>query len=232
MLTDPNYPENPTAAARAYWIRTHKEIAPNGSLMRTIPVGIVCMNMSEAETFSNAIALGAVTHTDPRCAVAVAAVSGLVRGLLRGEVKTGADVNALVERAYAASPPNPPKEPFDLHAYADSLDALKLDYGRIGYVYKAFGAALWCLREVLDGRETYKSAILKVVRTGGDADTNATVAGGLLGAICGYNALPPEWRDGLEHREWYLQKIDNLCITLGLLEGKYDAEADPDTAFA
>ena len=39
--------------------------------------------------------------------------------------------------------------------------------------------------------------ILKIVLSGGDADTNAAVAGAILGAKFGINQIPDEWRNGL-----------------------------------
>jgi hypothetical protein len=73
--------------------------------------------------------------------------------------------------------------------------------------------------------------MVKLVMQGGDADTNGAVAGGLMGALCGYERLPSEWRDGMRHKEWYLDKITALCIRAGLADGVYDVEADSDTGF-
>jgi len=35
---------------------------------------------------------------------------------------------------------------------------------------------------------------VRTVRRGGDTDTNAAIAGALLGAVYGRSALPPQWR--------------------------------------
>ena len=42
---------------------------------------------------------------------------------------------------------------------------------------------------------------------GGDADSNACVAGAMLGCKLGLEAIPQSWREGLLHREWLDQKI-------------------------
>lgn len=96
-------------------------------------------------------------------------------------------------------------------------------------IWLAVGSALWCLRSVQTEKETFKSAMTKLTMAGGDADTNGAVAGGLMGALCGYNALPGEWRDGMKYEEWYREKIDSLCVRAGLVEGEYDAAGDTDT---
>lgn len=96
-------------------------------------------------------------------------------------------------------------------------------------VWLAVGSALWCLRSVQTQKETFKSAMTKLIMAGGDADTNGAVAGGLMGALCGYDALPGQWRDGMKYEEWYKKKIDSLCVRASLVEGEYDAAGDTDT---
>jgi hypothetical protein len=236
VVFDEDFLINPTATAFAYWDRMEREIAPNGSVMRTTPIGVICMEKSEVETFQAAIRMGAVTHADPRCALAVAIVSALVRGICRGEIKTEADVDAALERTWthvAQSIPAYPleREEFQKHAYAESLDALVLCDRTMGYVYKCLGSALWCLRQVVRGQESFKSAMVKLIMYGGDADTNGAVAGALMGAYCGYTELPAEWRDGLRHKEWYMEKILALCVVAGLKDGTYNAQMDRDTEF-
>lgn len=69
----------------------------------------------------------------------------------------------------------------------------------------------------------------KLIMCGGDADTNGAVAGALMGAFCGYELLPSEWKDGLKYEQWYRGKISAMCIVAGLTEGNYDATQDKDT---
>jgi ADP-ribosylglycohydrolase len=70
-------------------------------LMRTHPVSVMCMGRSLEETFRVAADVGRITHVDPRCVVSCCLVSGLVRGVIRGEVVCEADVDTLIERAYS-----------------------------------------------------------------------------------------------------------------------------------
>jgi ADP-ribosyl-[dinitrogen reductase] hydrolase len=42
---------------------------------------------------------------------------------------------------------------------------------------------------------SFADGIEKAVRIGGDTDTYAAIAGGLLGAYYGYDAIPLEWRN-------------------------------------
>jgi hypothetical protein len=236
VVFDEEFKSNPTGTAFNFWEKSGREIAPNGSLMRTAPVGVIFMNESEDDTFREAIRMGAVTHADPRCAVSVSAVSGLVRALAREEIKSEADINSVLERAWkfvSQSNPELPldREEFHKHAYAESLEKLILCDHTMGYVYKCLGSSLWCLRQVVTERETFKTAMTKLIMFGGDADTNGAVAGALMGAYCGYNLLPYEWKAGLRYEVWYKGKISALCVVAKLTEGTYDSSMDSDTEF-
>jgi len=234
VVYDESFLSHPSETAFAHWDKSGRDNAPNGSLMRTTPIGVICMKKSEEETFMEAIKMGAVTHADPRCALSVAIVSGLVRALCRDEIKNEADIHALLERGWTYMEKCHPtlsldKSEFQKHAFADSLDSLDLYGSCIGYVYKCLGSALWCLRQVFTRQETFKSAMTKLVMYGGDADTNGAVAGALMGAFYGFDQLPREWKEGLKYKEWFKGKTSALCIVASLTGGDYDAKGDSDT---
>ncbi|KAJ7635187.1 ADP-ribosylglycohydrolase-domain-containing protein [Roridomyces roridus] len=240
VVLSPTYTSDPSSIALHYWEKGGRAAAPNGSLMRTAPVGVICIPTTEEATFDAAIRMGAVTHADPRCALSVAVVSALVRALSLGEITSAEQVGTLIERTWAylqrpgvLAPDHASlldRAEFERHAYAETLDALVLCDREMGYVYKCLGAGLWCLRRVLAHQDTFRSAMTTLVMYGGDADTNGAVAGALMGALVGYEkGLPVEWRDGMRHRDWYAAKVDALCCVAGLCEGVYDSENDQDT---
>lgn len=72
-----------------------------------------------------------------------------------------------------------------------------------GYVVDTLEAALWCLLTT----DNYRDCVLKAVNLGDDTDTVAAVAGGLAGALYGYDAIPSEWLDTLQHRD----DIEEMC---------------------
>ena len=72
-----------------------------------------------------------------------------------------------------------------------------------GYVVDTIEAAIWCLMNT----KSYKDCVLTAVNLGGDTDTIAAIAGGLAGALYGYDAIPSEWRETLAKREY----IENMC---------------------
>jgi ADP-ribosylglycohydrolase len=73
-----------------------------------------------------------------------------------------------------------------------------------GYVVDTLEAALWCLLTT----ESFRDCVLKAVNLGEDTDTVAAVAGGLAGALYGYDAIPSEWKNTLINRE----RIEEMCV--------------------
>ena len=84
------------------------------------------------------------------------------------------------------------KDFMDAVSYQPNISKLKLGK-KIGYTYRALSAAIWALRFA----ESYKHGVLAIINRGGDADTNACVAGALLGAKWGFKSIPSRWIDGL-----------------------------------
>lgn len=72
-----------------------------------------------------------------------------------------------------------------------------------GYVVDTLEAAIWCLLNT----SSYEECVLKAVNLGGDTDTVGAIAGGLAGALYGYDAIPKGWRNTLIKREY----IEKLC---------------------
>jgi ADP-ribosylglycohydrolase len=85
----------------------------------------------------------------------------------------------------------------------DVADLPESEIKSSGYVVDTLEAALWCLLTT----DSYKDCILRAVNLGGDTDTVAAIAGGLAGALYGYDSIPVEWRNTLIKREY----IEEMC---------------------
>jgi ADP-ribosylglycohydrolase len=94
---DPRFDTKPELAARDFWIKSGFNAAPNGSLMRAGPIGVMCLNQSLEETFDIAARYCFVSHTDPRCVISSVIGDGLIRGLARGEICTESDMDGFIE---------------------------------------------------------------------------------------------------------------------------------------
>ncbi len=57
---------------------------------------------------------------------------------------------------------------------------------------------------------SYKEGILKIVLSGGDADTNAAVAGAILGAKFGLCHIPDEGKNVLLYASMLNDKVQNF----------------------
>jgi hypothetical protein len=64
-------------------------------------------------------------------------------------------------------------------------------------------------------RWLFMEALRRLVLCAGDADTNAAVAGALMGCYVGYSALPSEYLHKMPHFDWLMAKVDALCTRLG-----------------
>ena len=97
--------------------------------------------------------------------------------------------------------------PFVDLAYHEGLDSLCLDDEKsMGYTLRTLGAALWAYWHAT----SYKEGILKIVLSGGDADTNAAVAGAILGAKLGIDQIPEEWKSGLLYASMLHNKVQEF----------------------
>lgn len=83
-----------------------------------------------------------------------------------------------------------------------------------GYVVHTLEAAMYCLLTT----DSYRACVLKAVNLGDDTDTVAAVAGGLAGALYGYDAIPTEWLSALQRKEY----IEEMC------ERAYERWTDAD----
>ena len=97
--------------------------------------------------------------------------------------------------------------PFIDLAYYEGLDSLCLDDEKsMGYTLRTLGAALWAYWHAT----SYKEGILKIVLSGGDADTNAAVAGAILGTKFGIDQIPEEWKSGFLYASLLRNKVQDF----------------------
>jgi ADP-ribosylglycohydrolase len=179
--------EDASTAARAVWEERGPEVsAGNGSVMYCAPLGAAYAHRPEALA-ELAPALSALTHHDGRCRTAVLAVTLAAAAAVRGEAplvaarsavdavlhrEGGEELEFLVDAAGATRPVDGPDQGFCLFTAAIGLQAL----ARV---------------------EPFEETLRRVVALGGDTDTNAAVAGALLGATVGEGGIPPSWLERL-----------------------------------
>ena len=180
--------EDAAAAAHAIWSERGPEVsAGNGSVMYCAPLGVAYANRPD-DLHQLAPALSALTHYDGRCRTACLAVTLGVAALVRGvapedaartalsaveDLDGGEELEFLVEAAGSSRAIDGPDQGFCLFTAGVAFQAL------------------------VNGGDA-ESELRRVVSLGGDADTNAAVAGALLGSRDGTHGLPSAWLGRLE----------------------------------
>lgn len=165
----------------------------NGALMRISPLGIfgARAGIAEEQLVAWAQEDARQTHQDPACqetnAIFVLAIADAIR------LGTGAQELYLKIQAWAKiHGPQTTWLPEVLEAAATTPPA---SYSQnIGWVRIAFHNALWQLLHA----PTLEEGVVDTVMRGGDTDTNAAIAGALLGAVHGREAVPAAWVECLE----------------------------------
>jgi len=195
-------------AARAVWEERGPEVsAGNGSVMYCAPLGAAYANRRE-ELLEAAPSLSALTHFDERCRTAVLAVTLAVAALVRGETPPAA-----LEDAIGTTIDRDGGEELEFLLGAAGT-VRPIDGPDQGFVLFTAGLALQALHRVADEPEPTGGAVerelRRVVAFGGDTDTNAAVAGALLGAWAGASGLPRAWLQHLQERTEIQQEAEAL----------------------
>jgi len=172
--------------------------AGNGPAMRS-PILGVCYGHDLQRLRALVTASTRITHTDPKAeygalAVALAAHLAakrpdkdvapeeylrLLQGVLPAEAQAFLGLIGRVVEGVAVG------------RTTDSFtEALGLGGGVSGYMYHTVPVVLHAW---LTHQHDYRSAIIDVVRCGGDTDTTAAVVGGIIGARVGKAGIPAEW---------------------------------------
>jgi len=188
--------------------------AGNGSLMRCISTAI--MPTDPATRRRHTALISAITHDDPRCIDACVAHNEIVAQILAGSTPMDAIVSTL-------STP-------ELELNGEATDAIRVGmegarsgalaratpsappptvrgpYSGSGFVLDALSIAV---AAVLDPRPL-PDILSDVVMLGGDTDTNAAIAGGLLGVRDGVEAIPARWRSILQFAPEFEAAVDQI----------------------
>jgi ADP-ribosylglycohydrolase len=205
VLHHPHFHADPHCAAKEIWESTKRWQAANGAVMRTAALGL-WEGHNESKVAANAENVCKITHYDPRCVASCVAVCVAIRRLVHGE----SDIESIIAHVRElATAQDPRVEPFFELAESENIEALNLeDEDSMGYTLKTLSAGIWALRFAT----SFEAGITAVIHQGGDADTNASVAGALLGARFGYQAIPRPWIEGLTWRKFMNRIADELYV--------------------
>jgi ADP-ribosylglycohydrolase len=208
VLTHPSFINNSQQVAQLIWEKSNRQMAANGAVMRTAILGVwECADFEKVRKNTEEVAK--ITHFDPRCVGSCVAVTFAISQLLQG--------NQNIEQIFEESIIQTKNYDTSIADYLQmaqikSIQDFDLDEpNSIGYTLKAMGVGFWALR-----KDSFEEAIIEIIHEGGDADTNAAVAGAILGAKLGYAQLPEKWISGLNKKNILDQKIAKLLTLMQL----------------
>ncbi|HTL31078.1 MAG TPA: ADP-ribosylglycohydrolase family protein [Tepidisphaeraceae bacterium] len=175
--------------------------AGNGPAMRAAILGVAIDDIDRLRKF--VVASTRITHTDPKALHGATAVAIAAR--CAAENAGGA---CYLDRVRTALSGDDPEELVDLltravasaehgtstPAFADSIGCTR---GVSGYMYHTVPVAIHAWRR---HPNSYVDAVTDAILCGGDTDTLAAIAGGIVGAHVGIEGIPQNWREGL--LEW------------------------------
>ena len=157
----------------------HSDSQANGALMRCSPLALAGWNdVAAVMEWSDQDA--SITHPNPVC---LAANRAYLRGMVAG--LNGADPGQMLEKALEGSDGSvrAALERAQEEPPEDFVD-------KMGWVLIALQNAFYQLLHA----PTLEQGVVDTVRSGGDTDTNGCIAGALLGAVYGLQAIPEQWR--------------------------------------
>lgn len=223
-VKSPAFPTQPHSVAEEIWRNTDGYIYEDGAVMRCAVAG--CFKKPKTEIFKYTVNICQTTHYDPRCVAACTFIVSCVYDFVNGATDVAkvlvdaenAAVDAIKELKYIHG------VDYDTQTYinkflryinrAKSISSLsEIDFNK-GHSRSNTKYPLYCaiygLIKVSRG-ETYSDIIEEIIRRGGDADTNACVAGNLMGAYAGFSAIPTTAFE-MKNFFWLKNKVDDILL--------------------
>jgi ADP-ribosyl-[dinitrogen reductase] hydrolase len=160
--------------------KADKSSQSNGSLMRIAPVGVWARDPAEAALVAGEDS--SLSHPHPVCRTACGAFAAAISAAL-----AGADRRGMMEAALRAAE--------GVSAVSDALRQAAAGVAPADFQHH-MGWVLIALQNAffhLAAGTAVEPALIETVGQGGDTDTNAAIAGALLGAADGRASLPMRW---------------------------------------
>jgi ADP-ribosylglycohydrolase len=195
----------------------------NGAAMRVAPLGVLWAE-DPVRLSQSIVEQARVTHQDPRCAagaVASAAASAIAMRseriephevcaeLARAAAQVDREMGAAIEQLERLVGMEPAQAVTQLHRERSDLAA---SHEWRGVSSEVTGSVCWSLYAFLRSPDDYWETIFTVISAGGDTDTTAAMAGGIVGARVGLSGLPQDLLAHLNDQgEWKLSELTGLA---------------------
>lgn len=184
-----------------------------GGVMRVAPAGLFFWRPEQAISFRPAFELGAelagITHGHPTGQLSAGALAVLVLALVDG---ASLDQALAIAKGLLEQYPGH-EETLQAMQHAETLAGCHIARGEalatLGKGWVAEEALAIAIYSALSAR-AFEDGIVLAVNHDGDSDSTGAIAGHLLGALHGVDAIPAEWLEPLELREVITGMADEL----------------------
>ncbi len=180
-----------------------------GAAIRMPPLGLFHFRQPDALVHA-ALENCQITHTDPRAKAAAAAVAYLIARLVQADGRCSpgdqvletadrvasldGDMSAMLRWVTQIVHLAPEQALFEIGTSSDALEAIP--------------AAVYCF---LKHPRHYQGAVLAAVNAGDASDSVGALAGSMVGALTGIEAIPDQWRSELENGDILMGVAENLA---------------------
>jgi len=176
----------------------------NGIIMKVAPLALshYLTGYSWEDAWFDTRLLGLITHPDLRASIAAYAVSLYIQLAMIGRGVTSSekglsylpDVISIVKKIES-------QENIDTDLVSDRLEMIPANLGSaqelrtaVGCGFHSLDTAAFTIGTFVRHPTDFRAAILEAVNAGGDADSNASIVGALVGANLGLIGIPEDWQ--------------------------------------
>lgn len=208
-----------------------------GGVMRAAPMGLPYgggMGWSREELAREGAEIAALTHGHSLGYIPAAVLVHIVNVGVYGDCPRGGTLLDAVEDAMDTAGRLFGRDPHwgELRALIDRAEALAENgapdeenisaLGQGWVAEETLAIAVYCALRYPDD---FSKGVIAAVNHGGDSDSTGAVAGNILGAWLGCEAMEDKWKRNLELRDIILEMADDLCCGCPLEE--YHEDRDP-----
>ena len=183
LATDP--PDIGEATYDALTGNPNPESQGNGALMRVLPIALWAASHPDFDWQTAAREDAAITHPNPVCAECNAVY---VYALLQAG-KSGATPQKIYDSTLSWGAEQGISSTVMHVIRCAATERPDYDGEHIGWVLIALHNVFYQLLHA----SSFKDALIDIVSAGGDTDTNAAIAGALLGLLYGVSGIPRKW---------------------------------------
>lgn len=196
--TNKEWPENPIPTAHKLWHSSGLAEASNETLHRAVVTGLTCPKNSVNETSRKSVLM---THDDSRCVATMMILAQVIRNALDDKRD---DIDRLMRLCNQIDNRT---LPFLTRAWDGNIESIVVDDPATqSWTRKGMAAALWGYWHHDNAADT----IHGVIDLGGDANSNASMAGVLAGLKYGFDEIPEE-KEKIIGFEYLMDLSDRLA---------------------